>query len=197
MICILPHRISRLALCCLATRLMSRIIRAAFHVPRRPSAAAGCRVMSETFAGGVQAMSHSVRALKKLHSTGYAHRDIKPGNILRRPKQHDWTLIDFGCAAQIGATPGGGISSSPEFPPPRSQADESHLSFLNGMHCSSSDDVVYLPITPSAVCNRSRRMEVPLQKQSCPGWFMRNSDKSSCTQYMRYASMIQHRSPEQ
>eukprot|EP00892_Ulva_mutabilis_P002693 jgi/Ulvmu1/12424/UM009_0074.1 len=51
-----------------------------------------------------QALSHSVRALRKLHSTGYAHRGIKPGNILRRPKQHDWTLIDFGCAAQIGST---------------------------------------------------------------------------------------------
>eukprot|EP00892_Ulva_mutabilis_P012598 jgi/Ulvmu1/9710/UM055_0048.1 len=48
-----------------------------------------------------QALSHSVRALASLHSMGYAHRDIKPGNILRRPKQHDWTLIDFGCAARI------------------------------------------------------------------------------------------------
>eukprot|EP00892_Ulva_mutabilis_P008918 jgi/Ulvmu1/6399/UM003_0027.1 len=46
-----------------------------------------------------QALSHSVRALRKLHSAGYAHRDVQPGNILRRPKQHDWTLIDFGGAA--------------------------------------------------------------------------------------------------
>ena len=43
-----------------------------------------------------------MRALCKLHGFGYAHRDIKPGNILRRPKQHDWTLIDFGCTARIG-----------------------------------------------------------------------------------------------
>eukprot|EP00892_Ulva_mutabilis_P002686 jgi/Ulvmu1/12418/UM009_0068.1 len=51
-----------------------------------------------------QALSHSVRALQKLHSVGYAHRDIKPGNILRRYKEHDWTLIDFGCTSQIGTT---------------------------------------------------------------------------------------------
>ena len=43
-----------------------------------------------------------MRALRRLHDFGYAHRDIKPGNILRRPKQHDWTLIDFGCSAPIG-----------------------------------------------------------------------------------------------
>eukprot|EP00892_Ulva_mutabilis_P005913 jgi/Ulvmu1/3694/UM017_0111.1 len=53
-----------------------------------------------------QALSHAVRALRRLHEFGYAHRDIKPGNILRRPKQHDWTLIDFGCTAQIGSTAG-------------------------------------------------------------------------------------------
>eukprot|EP00892_Ulva_mutabilis_P005912 jgi/Ulvmu1/3693/UM017_0110.1 len=53
-----------------------------------------------------QALSHAVRALRRLHDFGYAHRDIKPGNILRRPKQHDWTLIDFGCTAQIGSTAG-------------------------------------------------------------------------------------------
>eukprot|EP00892_Ulva_mutabilis_P005772 jgi/Ulvmu1/3567/UM167_0001.1 len=51
-----------------------------------------------------QALSHAVRALRKLHDFGYAHRDVKPGNILRRPKQHDWTLIDFGCTALIGST---------------------------------------------------------------------------------------------
>eukprot|EP00892_Ulva_mutabilis_P005985 jgi/Ulvmu1/3759/UM175_0006.1 len=50
-----------------------------------------------------QALSHAVRALRRLHDFGYAHRDVKPGNILRRPKQHDWTLIDFGCTSRIGS----------------------------------------------------------------------------------------------
>ena len=51
----------------------------------------------------MQVLLHAVRALRRLHGFGYAHRDIKPGNILRRPKQHDWTLIDFGCTTKIGA----------------------------------------------------------------------------------------------
>ena len=53
----------------------------------------------------LQVLLHAVRALRRLHAFGYAHRDIKPGNILRRPKQHDWTLIDFGCTARTGALP--------------------------------------------------------------------------------------------
>ena len=37
-----------------------------------------------------------------LHKAGWVHRDLKPGNILRRPQMHSWTLIDFGCTSQIG-----------------------------------------------------------------------------------------------
>lgn len=52
--------------------------------------------------GRMQVLDLSVKALAELHGVGYAHRDIKPGNILRRPDQNDWTLIDLGCAASIG-----------------------------------------------------------------------------------------------
>jgi serine/threonine protein kinase len=54
-----------------------------------------------------QTLLHVVRAVKVMHEMGFAHRDIKPGNILRRPGEHDWTLIDFGCAVRIGAYPCG------------------------------------------------------------------------------------------
>lgn len=51
----------------------------------------------------MQALSHAVKGLTKLHSCGYAHRDVKPGNIMRRPNHREWTLSDFGRTAGIGA----------------------------------------------------------------------------------------------
>ena len=51
----------------------------------------------------VQALVHVAKRLQALHAVGYVHRDLKPGNVLRLPKQHSWTLIDFGCVAQHGA----------------------------------------------------------------------------------------------
>lgn len=49
-------------------------------------------------------LCHILARLQQLHTTGIAHRDLKPGNVLWRPKHHAWTLIDFGCAAEIGTT---------------------------------------------------------------------------------------------
>ena len=40
----------------------------------------------------------------RLRGAGWVHRDLKPGNILRMPALHSWTLIDFGCSAAAGAT---------------------------------------------------------------------------------------------
>jgi hypothetical protein len=51
----------------------------------------------------LQVLCHIAERLKVLHAAGWAHLDLKPGNVLRRPEQHSWTLIDFGCAARIGA----------------------------------------------------------------------------------------------
>jgi serine/threonine protein kinase len=52
----------------------------------------------------LQVLCHVAERLKVLHAAGWVHRDLKPGNVLRRPEQHSWTLIDFGCTARIGAT---------------------------------------------------------------------------------------------
>ena len=42
-------------------------------------------------------MFQVVNSLKHLHSVGYVHNDIKPGNIMMS-KDYDTTLIDFGFA---------------------------------------------------------------------------------------------------
>ena len=50
----------------------------------------------------VQALCLITERLAQLHGSGWVHRDLKPGNILRLPSQHSWTLMDFGCAARAG-----------------------------------------------------------------------------------------------
>ena len=45
----------------------------------------------------LQIIHHICECLRDLHEAGYAHRDLKPGNIMWLPSQNRWTLIDFGC----------------------------------------------------------------------------------------------------
>ena len=52
----------------------------------------------------LQVLIHVAKRLADLHSAGYAHRDLKPANVMWLPRENRWTLIDFGCAARIGAT---------------------------------------------------------------------------------------------
>jgi serine/threonine protein kinase len=47
-------------------------------------------------------LTHIAERLNDLHTCGYVHRDIKPGNIMWLPRKKRWTLIDFGCAARAG-----------------------------------------------------------------------------------------------
>ena len=40
--------------------------------------------------------------IDQLHDSGFAHRDLKPGNIMLLPHRLTWVLIDFGISARIG-----------------------------------------------------------------------------------------------
>ena len=52
-----------------------------------------------------QVLADILLRLSAMHACGWVHRDLKPGNVLWRPHKHQWTLIDFGCAAETGAPP--------------------------------------------------------------------------------------------
>lgn len=58
---------------------------------------------SPDFATSLFVLLHIAERLQRLHEVGICHRDIKPANILWRPLSNSWTLIDYGCAASIGA----------------------------------------------------------------------------------------------
>ena len=53
----------------------------------------------------MQTIIQVLKVLKQLHSAGYAHRNIKPSNILQPPSHPEWTLVDFACCAALGAPP--------------------------------------------------------------------------------------------
>lgn len=46
-----------------------------------------------------------LKSLKALHDGGFAHRNLKPSNILRRKSHNDWVLVDFACATILSAPP--------------------------------------------------------------------------------------------
>ena len=51
----------------------------------------------------MQVLGQVLKTVKALHEEGYAHRNIKPSNILQRDKQHDWMLSDFAASCPVGA----------------------------------------------------------------------------------------------
>jgi serine/threonine protein kinase len=53
--------------------------------------------------GLLQMLSNISARLADMHEAGFVHRDLKPANVMWLPRENRWTIIDFGCAARIGA----------------------------------------------------------------------------------------------
>eukprot|EP00892_Ulva_mutabilis_P003554 jgi/Ulvmu1/1570/UM110_0033.1 len=64
----------------------------------------------------IDALCLITQRLEALHGSGWVHRDLKPGNVLRLPGQHSWTLMDFGCAARADREVS--LTFTPSYAPP-------------------------------------------------------------------------------
>jgi serine/threonine protein kinase len=51
----------------------------------------------------VQLLTNIGERMTDMHEAGFVHRDLKPANVMWLPRENRWTVIDFGCAARIGA----------------------------------------------------------------------------------------------
>jgi serine/threonine protein kinase len=107
--------------------------------------------MAPDFPTTIFVLLHVVEKLQKLHSLGLCHRDLKPANILWRPQANAWTLMDFGCAATLGA-----LQSCVPIAPGRGGVDHVHstvatrltvhfLPVYGGSPCAVQEDL--LPIS--------------------------------------------------
>ena len=50
----------------------------------------------------LQVLGPLIKGARALHDAGYAHRNIKPSNILRRSSQRDWALSDLASCKPLG-----------------------------------------------------------------------------------------------
>lgn len=51
----------------------------------------------------LQVLAVIAERISALHAAGFGHRNLKPDNVLYRPRDQTWRLIDFANAARLGA----------------------------------------------------------------------------------------------
>ena len=64
----------------------------------------------------LQVLLHVAQKLQQIHAAGFAHRDVKPSNIILDSHTKQWILIDFASAAPIGTVQP--LSFSLQYAPP-------------------------------------------------------------------------------
>ena len=83
----------------------------------------------------VQVLGHVSERIAELHDAGYAHRDLKPGNIMWQPRTYTWVLIDFGLAAALDGDAAVGFT-------PTYAAPEMVIAHLGGQRVIKADAAV-------------------------------------------------------
>ena len=83
----------------------------------------------------MQVLGHVSERIAELHDAGYAHRDLKPGNIMWQPRTYNWVLIDFGLAAPLNEDAPVGFT-------PTYAAPEMVLAHMEGQRVTRADAAV-------------------------------------------------------
>jgi hypothetical protein len=68
----------------------------------------------------ISIVGHLADRVRKIHSAGFVHRDLKPGNVMWLPSVNGFTVIDFGSTARSGEE--AGISCSLAYAAPEAVA---------------------------------------------------------------------------
>jgi serine/threonine protein kinase len=69
---------------------------------------------------GIPIVGHLADHVRKIHSAGLVHHDLKPGNVVWLPSVNGFTVIDFGSTAHSGED--AGISCSLAYAAPEAVA---------------------------------------------------------------------------
>ena len=112
----------------------------------------------------MQALLHLSQCLVALHSSGFVHRDLKPGAVLWLPSEHRWALANFCRAARDGASTPAPCSLSYAAPEVAANAscgsDGGVRAGCEPMPAATASDMWSLGIVAVELFSRARALDV-------------------------------------